>query len=456
MKASKCIWWVFGVGMLLRLALWCFQVTPEGDDGMRYLSESVNMVRYGVFSTASFLNNHGMPSPSAHDLPLWPSIMAVAYWLTDSIRATQYIAGFINILLCAAGALFLCLMLRDRPFGFSDKQIAIGCGVYLFMPDSIMYSLCHMPDQLAVTAVIVGSWFYFKAVAYGRVYLCGAVIAFVAAIYAKPICIPLTMALIGALVFLLNGAWWRRVLTAVVCIIAIFGCLYPWTVRNKIAFGTSGLTSISGTNLYGCNWGRLVERLPEAEQKRCVLDMKQFEETIRGDNLMLRSQKQGAYAKKQLLSHIPQYALYTLKTHPRLYAGTGTVAMFRYLGLEHICDCLDTMWSSGKARGCVAKHDRPYAVFEKGTGIVVQLLSWAVLLTGYLLVFVGLWKGYVWAKGKPDDNRLQWFVYFCPILCLLLLAAVIGPITATRYRFIMIPFFAMIAARSIGRQNAMD
>jgi len=449
MKGNKAFWWVFWLGIGLRACLWALQVTPEGDDGMRYLSESVNMVKYGVFSTASFLESHGVPAPSAHDLPLWPSIMAVAYWITDSIRATQYIAGFINILLCATGALCLGSLLKDKPFCLSNKQVAIGCCVYLFMPESIMYSLCHMPDQLAVTSVIVGLWFYFRAVSYGNVYLVGTVISFVAAIYAKPICIPLTIALLCALVFLLQGKLLQRILVSAMCISMIIVCLYPWTIRNKMAFGTAGLTSISGTNLYSCNWGRLVDRLPEDEQRRAKEDMAQFEASIKNNDLMLRSKKQGEYAKKQLSTHLTEYALYTLKTHPRLYAGTGTVAMFRYLGMDRICDCLDSMWNSGNARGFVATHERPYTFLEKTLAAVVQIISWIVLLMGYVLVLTGIWRGLKCTIRNSDKKLEPWLVYLCPILCLLLLALVIGPITATRYRFIMIPFFSMLAARAI-------
>lgn len=69
--------------------------------------------------------------------------------------------------------------------------------------------------------------------------------------------------------------------------------------------------------------------------------MKRFETSIQADDLMVQSQKKGAYAKERILAHLPQYGLFTLKRHPRLYGGTGTVALFRYLGLERICNCLD-------------------------------------------------------------------------------------------------------------------
>ena len=81
MRASKLFWLVLGAGIALRLAFWACQAVPEGDDGMRYLSESYNMVRHGVFSTApipsdALLATGASPSPDAHDMPLWPAIMA--------------------------------------------------------------------------------------------------------------------------------------------------------------------------------------------------------------------------------------------------------------------------------------------------------------------------------------------------------------------------------------------
>ncbi len=448
MKLSKSTWTIFAVGIALRLALWSFQSAPEGDDGLRYLSESVNMVRHGVFSSASFMEAKNVPPPSAHDLPLWPGIMAGYYWMTDSIRRTQYLAGLTNVFLCALGALMLCSMLKNKPFGFSDRQVAVGCGVYLFMPDTIIYSLCHMPDQLAVTAIIVSLWFYFRAVSGRRLALVGATLSFVTAIYAKPICIPLSAALILALALILKDVWWKRATMMLACGLAVVACLHPWTVRNRHAFGTAGLTTISGTNLYVCNWGRLVEQLPSAEKAKEQESMKRFETSIQADDLMRQSQEKGAYAKERILAHLPQYGLFTLKRHPRLYGGTGTVALFRYLGLERICDCLDALWGSGLSRGRAVNPDRPYMIYEKAVGVTVQVFSWMVLLGGYVLVLAGLWKGLCFVISSRENRLQNGLVYLCPILCLVLLALVIGPITSTRYRFIMIPFFAMIAARA--------
>ncbi len=449
MKGSKLLKSVIIAGIALRVILWCFQSSPEGDDGARYLRESINLVEHGVFSTS----DSTALTPSAHDMPLWPSIMAVAYWLTDSVKATQCVAGMINILLVAGSVIFLVSMLRHKPFSFIDKQIVLSVGVLLFMPDSVIYSLFHMPDQLAVFAVIVALWLYFRAVTNDRHYFLGAFFAFLVSIYAKPICIPLTLAFIIAAPLVTHATWKCKLLIFIAGMGIVGIGLFPWIIRNKCAFGTAGITSISGTNLYGCNWGRMVETLPDVEKNAVKLDMAEFETKISGLDLMKRSQLQGEYARQKILAHLPEYCLFAAKRHPRLYAGTGTVAMLRYLGLERTCDALDAMWGSNNARG-FTPLEKQYSFAEKAVGGTLQVLCWIVLLIGYVLVSVGIVKGIGNMFAPVHENKKErLMIVICPILSLLLLAVVIGPITATRYRFIMIPFFAMLAGLALTKSN---
>ena len=446
MKGSKLLKGIIIAGIGLRVILWCFQSSPQGDDGMRYLRESVNMVEHGVFSTSNGAN----PYPSAHDMPLWPSIMAVTYWLTNSMKATQYIAGAINIMLVLGSVLFFVSMLRHKPLSFGYKQIVVSTGVLLFMPDSVIYSLFHMPDQLAVFAVIVALWFYFRGVAYNWRYFIGAAFAFVVSIYAKPICLPLTMAFLAAVHLVVHKIWRIRLMIVAVGVGIVCLGLCPWVVRNKSVFGTAGLTSISGTNLYGCNWGRLVDTLPDDEKNTAKADMARFESEIADCDLMKRSQLQGDYAKQKILSHLSEYCIYTVKKHPKLYAGTGTVALLRYLGWERTCDALDAMWGTNNARGYAPVYEKPYTFSEKALGGGLQIVSWVVLLAGYILVTIGIIKGFWNAFMLRDGSRRERvMVVLCPILSLLLLAAIIGPITSTRYRFIMIPFFAMLSGYAV-------
>jgi len=396
------------------------------------------------------------PLPSAHDMPFWPAIMALIYWLTNSVVVTQYVAGAVNLLLMAASALLLVSLLRHKPFAFSDRQLAVSVGVLLFMPETVIYSLFHMPDQLAVFCIISALWFYFRGAVSGPRYFLGATAMLLLSIYSKPICLPLAGALLSAIPFLDIKKWKRGVFVSAVGFSIIGAGLYPWVLRNKEAFGTAGLTSISGTNLYHCNWGRLVNQLPKNEQDNLMKDMSEFESKIAAFDLMKKSQLKGEYAKRQILAHLPAYVTYTIKRHPRLYAGTGTVALLRYLGQDRTCDALDAMWGSNNARVFTPEYDTPYTVFEKATGGCLQVISWLVLICGYVLVLLGMAKGIKLALGTYHAYRDKLVFVMCPILSLILLAAVIGPITATRYRFIMIPFFAILAGFSCaGAQSTL-
>ena len=467
--------WIITLGIGIRIALWCFQVAPEGDDGLRYLHESVNIVRHGVFSSDPVnVASSAAPAPTAHDMPLWPGIMAAVYWATDSVRATQYISGALNIALALCSALLLVSMLRDDPFRFSERQLALSAALFMFMPDSVVYSLFHMPDQLGAFCVILGIRLFFKA---GRSYW--AIAAFLLAIYAKPICIPLVAVLIFSALFVLDGPIWKRV-TVVALAFAVIACaLAPWVWRNKQAFGTAGLTTISGANLYCYNWRCVVKNMQEDERTAALEDMASFSAEIKGLDEMKRSQMMGKYARRQILTHLDKYAKHTLITHPRMYITTGSGALLRYLGLDRIseavevmffskrsvgysalryllchtglgrfCDTLDVMCFSGRVRGFIMSPDPPYSTVEKAVGAILQILSWCILFVGYALTIRGMAMGFGRFFGnvaQSADWKLQRYAFLCPICCLLVLAIVIGPVTATRYRFMMVPFFAILA-----------
>ena len=442
MRASK-LKWVVILGLGVRVLLWALQVEPAGDDGLRYLTEMINLVDYGVFSTDRNVPMGAMPRPDAHDLPLWPSTMAVFYKASHSVRFTQYASVALNVLLMGVTVMFLCVILRGKPFCIGEKGQTVGCAVLLFMPDSVLYSLYHMPDMMAVCFVTVGMWAYFGLVKTSKgVYALLCPLLFGLAILSKPICIPLFGALSLALPFVLKGSVVRRIMWVLMAFAIVGAMLSPWVYRNQKAFGTAGLTTISGTNLYGCNWGRLVGTLPAAEREKAKLKMKEFEDQLQGKDKVARSKAMGAYAKKQILSHLPQYVKYTLMRHPRMYAGTGTVALFRFLGRNAECYALDDLWGSGNHAPDEPRV--PYTRTNTIIGCVVQIVSWVILLIGYLFVMLGLLKI---VRGLPKvvgwQDRL---LMLCPFLCVILLAIVIGPITSTRYRFIMIPFFAMLAA----------
>lgn len=452
MKASK-LKWVIILGLGLRALLWALQVDPAGDDGLRYLAETINLVDHGVFSSDRNVPPNATPHPTAHDLPLWPSTMAVFYMVSHSVRFTRYASVALNVLLMGVTVMLLCSILTARPFCIGEKGRAIGCAVLLFMPDSVVYSLCYMPDMMAVCFVTAGMWAYFRLVNTSRgVFALFCPLFFGLAILSKPICIPLFAALTLALLLVLKCSVGRRIMYVLLAFAVVGAMLLPWVYRNQRAFGTAGLTTISGTNLYGCNWGRLVATFPAAEREKCKAEMKVLEGRLQGADKMARSKALGAYAKRQILSHLPQYVKYTLTKHPRMYAGTGTVALLRHLGRNAECYALDDLWGSGNY--APGEPRVPYTRTNTIIGCAVQIVSWVILLSGYVVVALGMAK--IVRRLPKVDAWQTWLLMLCPLLCVILLAIVIGPITSTRYRFFMIPFFAMLAAFTsckIGKQE---
>ncbi len=285
-----------------------------------------------------------------------------------------------------------------------------------------------------------------------RLALVGATLSFVTAIYAKPICIPLSGALILALTLILKDVWWKKATMMLACGLAIAACLHLWTVRNRHAFGTAGLTTISGTNFYACNWGRLVEQLPSAEKAKEQESMKRFETSIQADDLMVQSQKRGHMRKSASSPICPSTGFSRSSAIRASMVARAWLPCSGISALNGSAIALMSCGGSDLSRGNAVHEDCPYTSEEKAIGASVQIVSWLILAGGYGLVLMGLWNGFRFVGACREDRFFNGLVCLCPILCLVLLALVIGPITSTRYRFIMIPFFAMIAARA--RQSA--
>ncbi len=177
--------------------------------------------------------------------------------------------------------------------------------------------------------------------------------------------------------------------------------------------------------------------LPEAEQSQLKSEMADFQDEIKDYDLMKRSKLQGKFAKEKILENLGGYLLFTMKKHPRLYAGTGTIALFRYLGRDDICFALNDSMKLAVPENEKTTYTQHAAFFGKITQGVMLLL----LFGCYVLVGIGVVKG--------SFRQMPFVAWLCPILCLLLLALVIGPVTATRYRFIMNPFFALLTAYAV-------
>lgn len=440
MNMRNPILWIFGVALVLRLVLWSFQVSALEDDGERYFAECCHLVNDGVFSFSTTT----LPEPTAHDVPLWPGTMAGMLWLTGSEQATIRLAGLLNIFLMAGAAGWVVALLKRKPFGCSLAGQVLAAGVMFFLPEMVPYSLLCMPEAMMLFFLCGALNFYFRGVYERRGYLLGAAAFFALAILSKPISLPLAGSFLFALLFILPRAFPKRILWVCACCVVIVGMLSPWILRNRAVFGNAGLTSISGTNLYGCNWGWMVEQWPEPRRSEALAQNQHFEASLEGMDAMTRAKAQGAYARDAILSNFTDYALFTLRQHPRLYFGTGTIALLRYLGQEGACAAL-------KEASGIKTHVEAPTPWETVLAWGLQGVSLVFLAIGYLIILVGMLKG-GWralkSKSLFSSNSVAFLSAFGGIL---LLAVVIGPVVATRYRVAMVPFFAILASMALCR-----
>ena len=443
-KINKFFWCIFAIGIGLRLLLWTFQANAAGDDGERYYAESHNLVVHQTFSSNS-VTNEGKPYATAHDLPLWPGTMAGILKVTGSKSATIRIAGLLNLALYAGAALLLASLLAVRPFNVGRLGQSIAIGLFLFIPESIPYSLFYMPDAMAVFWTVLALWAYFRALYNEKkfVWFVVSFFSFSLAILSKPISLPLTGAFVVITPFLMKRQWWVRVGTTVLFVVIVAGMLYPWVMRNKRAFGTAGLTTISGTNLYSCNWGWLVQQMPPKQKAKILEEDKAYESTLAGQDLMKRSQNLGAYARSKISEYWKEYALFTLKKHPKMYFGTGTIALFRYLGMDGACTALERQYGSGRFAKEATTMDKVFAYILQGAALLLLTLCYFLVAIGFSLAIGRTIKCMRNGKSIFSDPIIA---VACAALILLMFAIVIGPVTATRYRFIMIPFFAVLAS----------
>ncbi|MGN0890415.1 MAG: hypothetical protein ACI4W7_02055 [Candidatus Spyradenecus sp.] len=426
------------VGLAFRLLCWCLQVKPEGDDGNRYYAESQNLVDYGIFSSET----GNPPPPTAHDMPLWPGTMALFLKATGSRTSTVRLAGLLNLALYAGAGLLLAALLKRQPFELNERGRALALWAFVGLPDTWAYSLFHMPDTMALFFLTLALYLFARS-CYGRgAWLLASAMAFAAAIYAKPICLPLAIAFALASLIVSPHHWLKRLVLTASFVGLVLLALSPWVLRNKRAFGTAGLTTISGTNLYSCNTAWMINSWPKAKRQVALAERATFEESIQSLDLMAQSKAKGKFAREELKRYWKEYLLFTLKSHPRLYFGTGTLAFLRYFGLEGACTALEEKTGHGSFRAPATQSDRILAYTLQAFAFgLLGLLGGCILMgvgRGLCAAIVSLRPAACWLTPRV----VAWSFAFGGIL---VCALVIGPVVATRYRFIMLPFFAIFA-----------
>ena len=79
----------------------------------------------------------------------------------------------------------------------------------------------------------------------------------------------------------------------------------------------------------------------------------------------------------------------------------------RYLGLNAVCYALDDAWGSGDH--APQEKRATYTMIHKVVGFSVQILSWLVLLAGYVLVVLGVNR--LRNVAYPEIGELVFFIF---------------------------------------------
>jgi len=308
----------------------------------------------------------------------------------------------------------------------------LAAALFAFFPESLPYSLFSMPESLFLMFFLWGVLLHAEFLRGGRVWqFLGSFVFLGASILSKP------ATLFFAAVFLVwSLCFWprrkepvsRRMLWLVCGLLVEAAVVSPWVVRNRIDFGYTTLTTITGTNLFDSNYAMMLEdqHVPDPAS---VLTRQIA--AYHGSNPVEEARMKGTIAKREIFSHPRAYLLTNLKRHPRLYAGTGALALLRLLGNAPGVAALET-WQAHPSLSTAHLLPRPV--------LFLQLASWVFLSAVYLGAAVG-------ALFLLHQRRWLWLAF--TVLPLAYFAAIIGPVVYTRYRLPMDPFFALLTAYCI-------
>ncbi len=223
---------VGALSLILRL-VFCFAVVPLVDLNLGPRSHDFLSSTDGYIVLAENIRNHGRFSfapadlPTTYRAPLFPAVVAAAYWLIDDLGAATLLVN------CVAAALTSCFVycLAHALFG---RGVALGSGLAASLfPLSVYYSAQSWSDTLiSLTYVAYGCCIVLLAMRRTTALVVLSGIAFGLAALSKPVILPIPVCLVAYSAFK-PGLFKPMVLSAVVGMC----CVLPWTYRNFTVSG---------------------------------------------------------------------------------------------------------------------------------------------------------------------------------------------------------------------------
>lgn len=402
----------------------------KGDDGHRYLATGYNIATYHVFSSEIDIKPGQHPAPTAHDMPVYPTILALLIIITGGVILATKVASFINALfftLAALGVFYLTLEFSKNRLSASIAMIVFG-----FLPEGLAYSVFYQPDSLFLACFVWSNVFLINYIRQGRaghMIICFGLLGL--SIIVKPIAIFYAVAATAYILFFGQSRGLKeRLICLAGSLFLLVLILSPWLIRNYNTFGTPGLTTIGGYNLFYGNYRMmLVDKLGSGA--RGIVEKKEQETASqfgsRWLNPFVKSKALERVAKREILANMPQYIVTLAKRHWRLYLGTGTPQLLSLLGDQ----------KSFKALSEFGSHPTMQTLKQVPFySLVLQCVMWLILFAAYLFAALG-----VYAAIRNRDWLTLGFVF----LTLGYFALIIGPVVQTRYRLCMAPYLSVLA-----------
>lgn len=436
-RYSKYKHWILAsisfIILISRLFIIIYAKNTEGDDGKRYLIEAENLLTY---NTISYINSPN-PPPTAHDTPIFILLVSLLLRMSGDENIAFFLISGLNAIFFTLAALGVCCLTNKL---FQDWRIGIfASGIFAILPETIAYSVLRMPDSLFLAFFI---WAYYLLLRFiiekKKKFLITSFILLSLSILTKPIGLYFIFVAAVLLFFLLTDEpIKKRFSYMMIGFVTVILIVFPWLVRNYVTFHAFSLATITNTNVFYCNYGILLEdRLGESEALKKIAQIESELAQQYGPlwgNPFIRAKAVGVFAKKELLKNLPQYLMITLKRHPRLYIGTGTIQFLTLMG-----DYDGTIALQGWIN-----HPTPSSFMRLPKRVIaIQTGSWFILGIFYILTVFGL---LILLKNRK----------FLPVMILgfvlTYFVILIGPLTHTRYRLPIDLFASPLAAFALIR-----
>ncbi len=360
--------------------------------------------------------------------PLYPIWLIGCDWLSKKIDVPYgAIVTMANVIFfCLSGAILFIIL--QRLIGYNVAFLAST--IFLLEPSGITYSLAHLSDPLALLCLILSLFFFANGLRDKGLGLplSGAFLAFGA--LARPVLLyfeSILFAIVlvchfGKSIFLRRGIWQ---------LVTFLLVISPWCIRNKLVWDRLVFTPSLGSHLYYFYRPMVLKAAGNNSDSdaRLPTDPKEFEKTfgVPFGNLAKRNDVLAGLAKADLRAH-PFATLWTIIYYGiNLYLGTGGKALASMMGKDF-----------GIAEDGLRNLASIYLWVIGNFGWNwFQIISWAFIGLLYTFSFVGIIQAFKSGSSFLGSFLLISWLYF---------AAILGPITPTRYRMMLIPVFATFGA----------